>query len=204
MSRAPVVTPEIAEQVRARRRSGCSYATICREFGISKGSVGVALSGTLPGGKPPAGAPVAKGRPPRPQPPPRPPADAEELAPDDGDLVALLRRQVRALEELAVLARGDKASFARRLLIVVALERLLSEHPNAGVELIADTINEALPAETNVDAYTKIARVLNTTTALLSKIIPPVPPDPEAAPDRLANAHRAREKLRDLVARVTA
>lgn len=62
---------------------------------------------------------------------------------------------------------------------------------------------ETLAAEAaqgkNLSGFTQVQRVLNTTVALIAKLRPPVPPDPEARPDMQAAAKRAREKLLRLV-----
>lgn len=173
MARPRKLTVELAARIQERARSGVSYATMAREFGVAEGTIGLALR-AAPGELPIKASEVRRRRaaaaqgqavpapspPAAPEPPREPPPPAAE--PADLELVPLLERQVRALEELANSAQLDA----------------------------------------NVDAYTKIARVLNTTTALLAKIIPPPVPDPEAAPSMLVAAAAARAKIRERLARL--
>jgi hypothetical protein len=53
----------------------------------------------------------------------------------------------------------------------------------------------------NVDVVTKIGRVLASATGIIAKHQPKAPPDPNANPDMIACARKAREKLHEMIDR---
>lgn len=54
-------------------------------------------------------------------------------------------------------------------------------------------------AEGNLSGFTQCVRTISLCVAQAEKLTPPTPPDPEANPDWIAAAKRAREKLHDML-----
>src|SRR3990167_1888179 len=96
MARPILLTPEVRARIHQRRREGDTYSTIARAVKLSIASIQAALRDPDPSGEPPPRpAPVA---------PPTPAGDAPDPA-TAPDLVALLQRQILALEALVSWAR---------------------------------------------------------------------------------------------------
>lgn len=185
MARRLQLTPDVIAQIQRRRAQGADYVTLAREFGVSQGSIGTALKAT------PTKPAARKRRPPAPvettpakraskarRPPPPPESDPGD---DDGDTddvnpIVLLRRQVTALERLAKEAHDGDSTPCKEC-------------------------GRGMP---NIAAFATLSRVINTSLALMGKLTPPPPLDPEASPDMQAAAAAARAKLADLVGKARA
>lgn len=72
----------------------------------------------------------------------------------------------------------------------------------AGQLAALQTMAQAAQTEGNIGGFSNVQRALNQTIALIDKLTPPTPPDPNEAPDMRQAAEQCRAKLHELLDKI--